>query len=151
MKQLQRTLLALLTGLVVATGALGRTSDDVADTVQVVTFRFLPGEDLFVLKGNETELERLYALADEYREEIASGAMPLYVDGYCASLPTRGENLRTAFVRVNRVKSELITQKGLREADFITGNYANAYGERKDVVVVTLRMPPRTSRNRQNL
>lgn len=145
MKQVQRTLLALLTGLLVATGAWARTPDAAADTATdtatVVTFRFLPGEDLFILRGNETELERLSSLVDKYRDEITARRMPLYVDGYCASLPTAKENLNMAFVRVNRVKSELITRKGLTEADFITGNYATAYGNRKDVVVVTLRLP----------
>lgn len=141
MNHLQRTLLALLTGLLAVTGAFARTPDDAADTAKVVTFRFMPGEDLFTLKGNEAELERLYALADEYRAEIAAGAMPVYVDGYCASLPTTKENLRAAFVRANRVKSELILRKGLKEADFITRNCARAYHNNKDVVVVTLRIP----------
>lgn len=111
-----------------------------ADTV--VTFRFLPGEEMFTLKGNEAELERLYMLVDNHRAEITVGRMPVYVDGYCASLPTAKENLNTAFIRANRVKSELITRKGLKEADFITANYACAYGDNKDVVVVTLRIPP---------
>lgn len=39
------------------------------------------------------------------------------------------------------MKSELITHKGLKEADFVTGNYAHAYHNNKDVVVVTLRIP----------
>ncbi len=153
MNHLQRTLLALLTGLLAVTGAFARTPDDAADTAKVVTFRFMPGEDLFTLKGNEAELERLYALADEYRAEIAAGAMPVYVDGYCASLPTTKENLRAAFVRANRVKSELILRKGLKEADFITRNCARAYHNNKDVVVVTLRIPvkeqPDTARMEQ--
>lgn len=67
--------------------------------------------------------------------------MPVYVDGYCASLPTSKENLKTAFVRANRVKSELIQHKGLTEANFITANYARAYHNNKDIVVVTLRIP----------
>ncbi len=67
--------------------------------------------------------------------------MPVYVDGYCASMPTAKENFDIAYTRANRVKSELITQKGLKEADFITANYARAYHNNKDVVVVTLRIP----------
>ena len=113
-----------------------------ADTT-VVTFRFLPGEDMFYIPwaGNGGQLERLYALLDEYRTEITAGRMPVYVDGYCASMPTDKENLKTAFVRANRVKSELITQKSMKEKDFITGNHARAYQNNKDVVVVTLRIP----------
>lgn len=41
--------------------------------------------------GNGEELQRLYALVDQYRAPIASGEMPLYVDGYCASQPTARE------------------------------------------------------------
>lgn len=113
-----------------------------ADTT-VVTFRFLPGEDMFYIPwaGNGGQLERLYALLDEYRTEITAGRMPVYVDGYCASMPTDKENLKTAFVRANRVKSELITQKSMKEKDFITANHARAYQNNKDVVVVTLRIP----------
>ena len=109
----------------------------------VVSFRFLPGEDMFYIPwaGNGGQLERLYALLDEYRTEITAGRMPVYVDGYCASMPTDKENQKMAFVRANRVKSELITQKAMKEKYFITGNYARAYQNNKDVVVVTLRIP----------
>lgn len=110
-----------------------------ADTV--VTFRFLPGENMFTRAGNEAELERLYVLIDCHKAEIAAGRMPVYVDGYCASQPTAKENLHTAFIRANRVKSELITRKGLKEMDFVTANYARAYYNNKDMVVVMLRIP----------
>ena len=111
----------------------------VADTS--VVFRFLPGKDMFTLKGNEAELERLCVLVGFHKAEITAGRMPVYVDGYCASLPTAKENLNTAFIRANRVKSELITREGLKEADFVTANYARAYHDNTDVVVVTLRVP----------
>lgn len=104
-------------------------------------FVFLPGNDLWLLKGNEAELERLYALVEEYHTEITAGAMLVHVDGYCASLTTPKENLTTAFIRANRVKSELILHKDLKETNFITNNYAHAYNNNKDVVVVTLRLP----------
>ena len=141
MKQLHKIILVILLGVVAATGtsAIHASEAPVGDTV--VTFRFLPESDEFLLKGNQAELERLYSLIDKYRTEIAAGQMPVYVDGYCASLPAEKDNLNTAFVRANRVKSELITHKGLKEADFVTGNYAHAYHNNKDVVVVTLRIP----------
>lgn len=141
MKQLHKIILVILLGVVAATGtsAIHASEAPVGDTV--VTFRFLPESDEFLLKGNQAELERLYSLIDKYRTEIAAGQMPVYVDGYCASLPAEKENLNTAFVRASRVKSELITHKGLKEADFVTGNYARAYHNNKDVVVVTLRIP----------
>lgn len=141
MKRLHKTLLVLFLGVVAATGisAMQASEARVGDTV--ITFRFLPENDVFLLKGNQAELERLYSLIDKYHAEIAAGQMPVYVDGYCASLPAEKDNLNTAFVRANRVKSELITHKGLKEADFVTGNYAHAYDNNKDVVVVTLCIP----------
>lgn len=135
-----KTLLALVLMLSVCAVSYGQADRPVAEE-KTATFVFLPGNDLFLLKGNEAELERLYALVDEYRTEITAGTMPVYVDGYCASLPTPKENLTTAFVRANRVKSELILSKGLTEANFITNNYAHAYLNNKDIVVVTLRIP----------
>lgn len=143
MKQLQEKLLVLLLmALLTGTGTYAQEATDKQKTSdKVVIFRFLPGEEMFSLKGNEAELERLYMLVDKYRAEITAGRMPVYVDSYCASLPTAKENLNTAFARANRVKSELITQKGLKEADFITANYAHAHHNNKDLVVVTLRIP----------
>lgn len=132
-----RKLLAFLTLLMPAAGFAQAPAES------AVTFRFVAAADMFYIpwSGNGAELERLCALVDEYRTEIDSGTMPVYVDGYCASLPTPKENLHTAFVRANRVKSELITRKGLKEADFITKNYATACEGNKDLVVVTLRIP----------
>lgn len=137
MKQLQEKLLALL--LMIILSEVSASAQEVQE--KVIIFRFLPGEEMFILKGNEAELERLYVLIDSRKAEITASRMPVYVDGYCASLPTAKENLNTAFIRANRVKSELIQQKGLKEADFITANYARAYHGYKDLVVVTLRIP----------
>jgi hypothetical protein len=143
MKQLQEKLLALLLmALLSGIGAYAQEVPDKQKTLdKVFIFSFLPGEEMFSLKSNEAELERLYILVDKHRAEITAGRMPVYVDSYCASMPTAKENLNTAFARANRVKSELITQKGLKEADFITANYARAYHNNKDLVVVTLRIP----------
>lgn len=146
MKHLKRTLLTLLMGLLVTTAALARTPVDTQQAT-VITFRFLPGNDKFILQGNEAEQERLFTLVDRYLSEITAGRIPVQVDGYCASLPTAKENLTTAFIRANRVKSELITHKGLKEANFVTGNYAHAYLNNKDVVVVTLRIPAKGEPN----
>ncbi|WP_294559128.1 DUF3575 domain-containing protein [uncultured Bacteroides sp.] len=136
MKQLQEKLLALLLLILLSVAAASAQKAE----EKVITFRFLPGEEMFTLKGNEAELERLCVLIDSHKAEITAGRIPVYVDGYCASLPTTKENLNMAFIRANRVKSELITQKGLKEADFITANYARAYHTNKDLVVVTLRI-----------
>lgn len=137
-----QTLLTLVLMLCVCGASYGQAQHPSAKE-KTVTFKFVPGNDMFYIpwSGNDAELERLYALVEEYRTEITAGRMPVYLDSYCASLPTPKENLNTAFVRANRVKSELITQKGLKEADFITANYACAYHTNKDMVVVTLRIP----------
>lgn len=137
-----KTLLTLVLMLCVCGASYGQAGQPSAKEKRV-TFQFVPGNDMFYIpwSGNDAELERLYALVDEYRTEITAGRMPVYVDGYCVSLPTSKENLKTAFVRANRVKSELIQHKGLTEANFITANYARAYHNNKDMVVVTLRIP----------
>lgn len=129
--------------LTIALAAVGQPADAEADA-RTVSFRFVPGDDMFYIPwaGNGAELEKLHALLDEYRTEIASGAMPVRVDAYCVSRPTAKENLTTAFIRANRVKSELILRKGLTEDNFITGNYARKHEGLRDVVIVTLRIPP---------
>lgn len=110
---------------------------------RTVIFRFLPGNDMFYVPwaDNLAELGALARLVDEFRPEIAGGRMPVYVEGYCASLPEQADNLRLARRRANRVKSELITKHGLKEADFVTANYARTYRDYRDVVVVTLCLP----------
>ena len=141
MKHLHKILSVLLLWGVSLTGISPARASETTAADTVVTFRFLPGENMFTRAGNEAELERLYGLIDCHKAEIAEGKIPVQVDGYCASLPTAKENLHTAFIRANRVKSELITRKGLKETDFVTANYARAYYNNKDVVVVTLRVP----------
>lgn len=144
MKQWHRFLLLLLIG-VSANGMAHSRPLAVTPGDTLVTFRFLPGEDRFFLQGNETELNRLYTLVDTYHTEITSGKMPVHVDGYCISLPTAKENLNTAFMRANRVKAELITQKALKEENFVTANYPRAYNDNKDIVVITLRIREKTA------
>lgn len=141
MKHLHKILSALLLWVVSLCGISHARAFETAGADTVVTFRFLPGENMFTRAGNEAELERLYVLIDCHKVEIAAGRMPVHVDGYCASQPTAKENLHTAFIRANRVKSELITRKGLKEMDFVTANYARAYYNNKDMVVVMLRIP----------
>lgn len=139
MRKLLPLLIFLLT---IALAAMGQPANADADA-RAVSFRFVPGDDMFYIPwaGNGAELEKLHALLDDYRAEIASGAMPVRVDAYCVSRPTAKENLTTAFIRANRVKSELILRKGLTEDNFITGNYARKYEGLRDVVIVTLRIP----------
>lgn len=97
-------------------------------------------------KGNGQELTRLYAVVTAYKEEITSGMVPLHVDAYSASMREQKRNKNLAFVRANRVKSELIVHVGLKEEHFITRNFTTPYVDaggqaHKDKVVVTLRIP----------
>ena len=98
---------------------------------RVITFRFVPGKDMFFVPwmDNESQLAELFSLVDQYRQEITSGSIPIYVDGYCASLKTSKANINVAYLRASRVKSELIVRKGLLEAHFITRNLTTAYNE----------------------
>lgn len=68
---------------------------------------------------------------------ILDGKLPLYVDGYCNSLGSEAENLATAKIRANRVKSELITRAEIKEENFITRNHATE----GDFVTVRLTVP----------
>ena len=86
---------------------------------------------------NETELERLETCVERYYDEIRAGFMPLRVDGYSNSESSHKANLRTARLRSNRVKSELIARQGLTEDCFITKNHAG----KGDYVTVRLTIP----------
>ena len=95
-----------------------------ADTTY--TFRFVPREDMFYVpwNGNDTELARLLECIEKNKATILDGKLPLYVDGYCNSLGSEADNLATARIRANRVKSELITRAEIKEENFITRNHA---------------------------
>ena len=95
-----------------------------ADTTY--TFRFVPREDMFYVpwNGNDTELARLLECIESNKATILDGKLPLYVDGYCNSLGSETENLATAKIRANRVKSELIIRAEIKEENFITRNHA---------------------------
>ena len=103
------------------------------------TFRFVPQKDMFYVpwNGNDTELARLLECIKSYRNSIIGGKLPLYVDGYCNSLGSEAENLATAKIRANRVKSELIIRAEIKEENFITRNHATE----GDFVTVRLTVP----------
>ena len=95
-----------------------------ADTTY--TFRFVPQKDMFYVpwNGNDTELARLLECIEKNKATILDGKLPLLIDGYCNSLGSETENLATAKIRANRVKSELITRAEIKEENFITRNHA---------------------------
>lgn len=103
------------------------------------TFRFVPQKDMFYVpwNGNDTELARLLECIENNKTTILDGKMPLLVDGYCNSLGSEAEDLATAKIRANRVKSELITRAKIKEENFITHNHATG----GDFVIVRLTVP----------
>ena len=108
-------------------------------TDTVYTFRFVPQKDMFYVpwNGNDTELARLLECIENNKTTILDGKLPLLVDGYCNSLGSEAENLATAKIRANRVKSELIIRAGIKEENFITCNHATE----GDFVTVRLTVP----------
>lgn len=119
MKNIKRLVIAFALTL----ACLPSYSQEKADSIY--EFRFKPRNDMFfgVFRGNETQLNDLTEFVNRHREAINEGTMPLYVDGYCSSLNSDKQNLATAKIRSNRVKSELITRLGLKEQYFITHNH----------------------------
>ena len=103
------------------------------------TFRFVPQKDMFYVpwNGNDTELARLLECIENNKTTILDGKLPLLVDGYCNSLGGEAENLATAKIRANRVKSELITRAKIKEENFITRNHVTE----GDFVTVRLTVP----------
>ena len=103
------------------------------------TFRFVPQKDMFYVpwNGNDTELARLLECIENSKATIFDGKLPLLVDGYCNSLGGEAENLATAKIRANLVKSELITRAKIKEENFITHNHATG----GDFVIVRLTVP----------
>ena len=108
-----------------------------ADTTCI--FRFVPQKDMFYVpwKGNDTELARLLEYIENNKATILDGKLPLLVDGYCKSQGSKAENLATAKIRANRVKSELIIRAKIKEENFITHNPATE----GDFVTVRLTVP----------
>lgn len=108
-------------------------------TDSVYEFRFVSVKDMFFIPyaDNLIRLERLSAVVRQHHEAIADGKIPVFVDGYCNSLPGEAANLSVARLRSNRVKTELILHAGLTEDCFVTRNHA----EKGDYVTVKIRVP----------
>ena len=103
------------------------------------TFRFVSQKDMFYVpwNGNDTELARLLECIENNKATILDGKLPLLVDGYCKSQGSKAENLATAKIRANRVKSELIIRAKIKEENFITHNHTTE----GDFVTVRLTVP----------
>ena len=120
-----------------ASAAFPAFAQQKADTTY--TFRFVPQKDMFYVpwNGNDTELARLLECIENNKTTILDGKLPLLVDGYCNSLGSEAENLATAKIRANRVKSELIIRAEIKEENFITRSHATE----GDFVTVRLTVP----------
>ena len=105
----------------------------------IYQFRFEPGENGFytACQDNRAELTRLLSCVVQNKEAILAGSIPILVDGYCNSLGSEAENLATAKIRANRVKSELIIRAEIKEENFITRNHTTE----GDFVTVRLTVP----------
>lgn len=110
---------------------------------KTIIFRFVGDNDTFYIpwQGNGEKLDELVATVNHYKKLVTDGAVKIDVAGYSSFYATVEENLKSAGVRANRVKSELIIRNGIEESDFHTTVYALPYEGWKSVVVVTLRVP----------
>lgn len=138
--------LTLIFLLLTSVGGYGQTYDmNQAQTPEgkTIVFRFVADDDMFYIlwQGNGKKLAELVATIDYYKSAITAGQAKINVEGYSSGLATRAENIKSAAIRANRVKSELITRCGIREENFHTTVYATPYEGWKSVVVVTLRVP----------
>ena len=99
------------------------------DKAPQVVFRFVEGNDMFYVpwNGNGTALDSLCRMIKP--ETLDKGSVKVY--GY-------SDTKKLSMIRCNRVKSELITRKGLQEEHFTTTNNVGEWNGLKNVVFVTL-------------
>lgn len=115
----------LLTAVFILTMlALPLSAQEKEDSVYI--FRFLPKRNMFYAPGlnNGEELARIFESVDRCKDSIMAHEIYLYVDGFYNATGKKADRYHTARTRSNRVKSELITRKGLKEDNFITRNHA---------------------------
>lgn len=109
---------------------------------KTIVFRFIADDDMFYIpwQDNGEKLDELVATVDYYKSAITAGQARIDVAGYSSALATRAENIKSASIRANRVKSELIMHCGITEENFYTTVHATPYEGWKSVVVVMLRV-----------
>lgn len=105
-------------------------------------FRFVPNDDMFYVpwNGNDRSLHQLLNILEKNKKQLQAGQMYISVSSYAASANDILTSERIAYIRNNRIKSELITQGGLTEQMFVTDRaILSSYGKEKlrNVVVVT--------------
>ena len=104
-------------------------------------FRFVPNDDMFYVpwNGNDRSLHQLLNILEKNKKQLQAGQMYISVSSYAASANDILTSERMAYIRNNRIKSELITQGGLTEQMFVTDRaILSSYGKEKlrNVVVV---------------
>lgn len=125
-KFLLRTWLLCMCGLFPAAVSAQAADGEGGDAVTVV-FRFVSDRDMFYYEGNGEGLDSLCRMLDPALLQTGS----VLVDGYSSTKSL-------SKIRCNRVKSELIVRRGLREEHFTTRNLTGAFEGRYNVVVVTV-------------
>lgn len=105
-------------------------------------FRFVPNDDMFYVpwNGNDQSLHQLLNILEKNKKQLQAGQMYISVSSYAASANDILTSERMAYIRNNRIKSELITQGGLTEQMFVTDRaILSSYGKEKlrNVIVVT--------------
>ena len=105
-------------------------------------FRFVPNDDMFYVpwNGNDRSLHQLLNILEKNKKQLQAGQMYISVSSYAASANDILTSERMAYIRNNRIKSELITQGGLTEQMFVTDRaIPSSYGKEQlhNVVVVT--------------
>lgn len=110
------------------------------DTTYIL--RFVPNDDMFYVpwNGNDRSLHQLLNILEKNKKQLQAGQMYISVSSYAASANDILTSERMAYIRNNRIKSELITQGGLTEQMFVTDRaILSSYGKEKlrNVVVVT--------------
>ena len=105
-------------------------------------FRYVPNDDMFYVpwNGNDRSLHQLLNILEKNKKQLQAGQMYISVSSYAASANDILTSERMAYIRNNRIKSELITQGGLTEQMFVTDRaILSSYGKEKlrNVVVVT--------------
>ena len=121
--------------------SLGIYAQKGADTTSVL--HFVSGKDMFFVpyKENAPELERIRTRIKQHYSQLRAGQLYICVSSYAASSAPGITADRMAYLRNNRVKSELILHYGVTEQMFVTDRrIPEAYGKEqlRDVVVVTL-------------
>ena len=115
-------------------------AQQLTDTTYI--FRFVPNDDMFYVpwNGNDRSLHQLLNILEKNKKQLQAGQMYISVSSYAASANDILTSERMAYIRNNRIKSELITQGGLTEQMFVTDRaILSSYGKEKlrNVVVVT--------------